>query len=189
MVLIVMALVFVLGTQTGLRALLAVTDDLAPGLIQVSRAEGRLLGHLELDDLALRLPGLETSIGRLTLDWRPGALLTGTLHVRALTASDMTVVTEPSADEKPRQQPFELPSIKLPIGVRIEQMLIERLSYRQADAPPGSVIELRRAELSASANGHRVDLQQFVAELSRPVARVRMDGQVRLDEAYPLELT
>ncbi|MFP4496421.1 MAG: hypothetical protein ACLFN3_10925, partial [Halochromatium sp.] len=69
MVLIVMALVFVLGTQTGLRALLAVTDDLAPGLIQVGRVEGRLLGRLELDDLALRLPGLETSIGRLTLDW------------------------------------------------------------------------------------------------------------------------
>ena len=165
LILMVMALVFVLGTQTGLRALLAVTDDLAPGLIQVSRAEGRLLGRLELDDLALRLPGLDASIGSLILDWRPGALFTGTLRVRALRASDIALVTEPSADE----QPLELPSIRLPIGIQIEQALIERFSYREAGAPPESAIKLTRAELSATANGDLVEFKRLTAELSQPV--------------------
>ncbi|MBK5931455.1 translocation/assembly module TamB domain-containing protein [Halochromatium salexigens] len=187
LILSLLAVGFVLGTQTGLRTLMAVSDDLAPGLIQASRVEGRILGRLELDDLALRLPGLEVSIGTLRLDWRPGALFTGTLHVRELRASDMAVVTEPSADETPAE-PFELPSIKLPIAVRIEQALIERLSYREAGAPPETAIELTRAELSATANGDLVELERLQAELSQPVARVRMDGQVRLDEAYPIEL-
>lgn len=183
-----LALAFVLGTQTGLRTLLAVTDALAPGTIRVGRVEGRLLGPLAFDEFVLRLPGVDVSVGTLRLDWRPVALFAGTLQVRAFMASDIAVVTEPSADKDPAE-PFELPSIRLPIGIQIEQVLIERLSYREADTPPASAIELRRAELSATANGDLVDLKRLIVELSQPVAHARIHGQVRLDAAYPIDVT
>jgi len=186
--LVVLLLAFVLGTQTGLRTVFAVADDLAPGLLQVDRVEGRVLGRLELDGFALSLPGLEVSVGSLLLDWRPGNLLIGRLQVREFSGSDIQVVTEP-AKEKPASEPFELPSIKLPIAIAIEQLLVERLSYRQAGAPPASEIKLTRAELSATATGDRVDLRRLAAELSQPEARARAAGQVQLDGAYPIALS
>lgn len=187
--LVVLLLAFVLGTQTGLRTLIAVAEDLAPGVIEVKRVQGRVLGRLEVDGFALSLPGLNASVGTLVLDWRPGALLTGTLRVQELLASDISVTVEPSDKEKPPSEPLELPSIKLPIGVDIDQVLIERLSFRQSGAEASSAIELTRAELSATANGNIVELRALSAELAQPDARARAQGQVQLDGAYPVELT
>ncbi|WP_462320295.1 translocation/assembly module TamB domain-containing protein [Halochromatium sp.] len=185
--LVVLLLVFVLGTQTGLRTLFAVAEDVAPGLLKVDRVEGRVLGRLELDGFELSLASLQTSVGSLVLDWSPGALFTGQLKIQELTGRDILVVTEP-AEEKP-SEPFELPSIRLPIGISIDLLLVERLSYRQSGAPAEAAIELKRAELSATASGDRVDLKRLTAELSQPYARARAAGQVQLDGAYPIELS
>ncbi|WP_201220495.1 translocation/assembly module TamB domain-containing protein [Halochromatium roseum] len=186
--LVVLLLVFVFGTQTGLRTLFAVTDDLMPGLLKVERVEGRVLGRLELEGFALNLPGLQASVDALLLDWSPGALFTGTLRVQQLKGSDISLVTEPAAEDKP-SEPFELPSVRLPIGVDIDQLLIERLSYRQAGSTAESAIELTRAELSATATGDTVDLRTLTAELSQPVAHARATGQVQLDGAYPISFS
>lgn len=186
--LVVLLLAFVLGTQTGLRTLFALTEDLIPGLVKVDQVEGRILGRLQLDGFELSLPSLQTSVGSLVLDWSPGALLSGRLKVQELKASDIVVVTEP-AEEKPPSEPFKLPSITLPIGIDIEEVLVERFSYRQSGSPPESAIEVTRAELSATATGDQVDLRRLTAELSQPDARARAAGQVQLDGAYPIELS
>jgi autotransporter translocation and assembly factor TamB len=187
--LVVLLLFFVLGTQTGLRTLIAVTEDLAPGMIEASRVEGRILGRLEIDGFALKLPVVEASVGTLVLDWSPGALLTGTLRVRELLASDIEVLTAPTDEDKPAREPLELPSIKLPIGIDIDQVLVERLRVQASGAAPESAIELTRAELSATANGSVVEIRALDAELAQPSARARAQGQVELKGAYPVELT
>lgn len=184
----VLLLLFVLSTQTGLRTLIALSEDLAPGVLEVSRVEGRVLGRLEIDGFGLKLPVVEASIGTLVLDWSPGALLTGTLRVRELLASDVEVLTA-KTEEKPPRGPLELPSIRLPIAVDVDQVLIERLRVQASGAPAASAIELRRAELSATANGSVVELRTLYADLAQPDARARARGEVRLDGAYPLELT
>ena len=186
--LILLLLGFVLGTQTGLRTLVALAEDLAPGLVTVDHIEGRVLGRLQLEGFELSLPSLQASVGRLVLDWSPGAVFSGRLKVQELKGSDILVVTEP-AEEKPPSEPFELPSIKLPIGIDIDQLLIERLRYRQSGAPPEAEIEVTRAELSATATGDQVDLRTLTAELSQPDARVRAAGRVQLEGAYPIELS
>lgn len=185
---VVLLLVFVLGTQTGLRTLLAVVEDVAPEMIDVARVEGRVLGRLELDGFALRLPGLEVAIGALVLDWSPGALLTGTLRIGELKARDLVLVSEPSDAEKPASEPFQLPSVTLPIAIDVGQVLIENLRYQQAGADAALVV-LARAELSASASGQRVDLTRLTAELVQPDARLRSAGHVQLDGDYPLSLS
>ncbi len=188
LILLLVLLAFVLGTQTGLRTLIAVSEDLAPGMIAVDRVEGRVLGRLEIDGFALKLPTLDASVGTLVLDWSPGALLTGTLRVQELRASDISVLAELADKDKPTE-PLQLPSITLPIGIDIDQVLIERLSFRQMGADPSSAIELTRAELSATADGNIVELRALSAELAQPDARARAQGQVQLDGAYPVELT
>ena len=75
------ACAWLVGSTAGLRFLAAralphLPVSLAPGDI-----EGRLVGPLSLGPLQLAAPGLGGSVERVTLDWRPMAMLRGELHV------------------------------------------------------------------------------------------------------------
>ncbi len=101
LILILLLLGFVLGTQTGLRAAIAVAEDLAPGMLQVGSVEGRILGELRLQGLKLDLPSLKLDLGHLHLDWSPGSLFGGTLRISDLSASDIDIVVEPGPEKEP----------------------------------------------------------------------------------------
>ncbi len=184
----VLLLGFVLGTQTGLRMAVAVAEELAPERIRVGRVEGRVLGELTLGDLRLELPSLSLALGRLHLDWQPGALLTGRLRIADLSAADIDIVAVPAEPDKPPPEPFALPEIRLPIALDIDRVLVERLSFRQAGAPEASAVRLTRAELSATAVSDRVELRRLAAELAQPEATATVTGGVRLTGDYPLDL-
>jgi translocation and assembly module TamB len=178
---------FVVGTQTGLRLAVALAGEVAPEMVSVGSVEGRLLGELTVTDLRLNLPGLALDAGRLHLAWSPGALFRGRLHVADLSAADIDIVTTPTADDKPKE-PFKLPEIRLPIAVDIERVLVERLSFRDRDAPPESALRVTRAELAASADGSRVALEKLDLVAAQPDAEVHAAGSVELVGDYPVDL-
>lgn len=186
LLLILLLLGFVLGTQTGLRAVIAVAEDLVPGMIQIDAADGRILGELRLQGVRLDLPGLALALGHLHLDWSPGSLLGGTLRIADLSASDIDIIAEPGPEKE--SEPFELPRIQLPIGIAIERVLVERLSFNQTGAPPEAAIRLDRAELSATALGDSVDLRRLDAQLTQPDATAKVKGNARLIGDYPIDL-
>ena len=188
LLLVLLLLAFVLGTQAGLRTAIAVVEDLAPGMLSVEEVQGRVLGELRIADLSLSLPGLDVDVGHLHLDWSPAALFGGTLRIQALEAADVDIVKAPSPP-KPKSEPFKLQDIRLPIGIDIDRLLVERLRFMQPGAPAQSAIVLDRAELSATATGDRVDLRRLTAALSQPEAKASAQGHARLTGAYPIELT
>jgi len=187
LVLILLLLGVVLGTQTGLRMAIGLAEDLAPDMISVGTVDGRILGELRISDLALTLPGLDLDLGSLHLDWSPAALFGGTLRVNTLEAADIDIVVAPAAEKK-EPEPFALPEVRLPIGIDLERLLVERLRFAQQGAPEEAAIRLARAELSATALGERVDLRRLQAELTQPRASASAEGQARLTGAYPIEL-
>jgi translocation and assembly module TamB len=147
-----------------------------------------VLGELSIADLSLNLPGLALKLGRLHLDWRPGALLKGRLRVADLSASDIDIITEPSG-EPPTDEPLELPDIRLPIEIDIDRVLVERLRVAQKGAPPEAAIVVTRAELSASAMADEVDLRRLAVVVAQPEAQANANGSARLSGDYPLNLT
>ena len=183
----VLSLGFVLGTQTGLRLVVAVAEELAPGMISVGRVDGRVLGELTLEEVVLELPGLSLRLGRLHLDWQPSALLNGRLRIADLSAADIDIVAAP-AQEKPPSEPFQLSDISLPIEIDVDRVLVERLSFREQGAPDASAIRLTRAELSATAVADRVDLRRVAADLAQPEASATASGGARLTGDYPVDL-
>ncbi len=189
LILILVLLGFVLGTQTGLRSAIGLAEDLAPGVLEVGQVDGRVLGALSLRDLSLTLPTLEVAVGALDLDWSPSALLGWTVRVRTLAARDIAIVAAPSPEQAPSTEPFELPQIRLPIGIDIDQILVERLSFALQGAADTSAIRLERAELSATAVGERVELRTVSLRMAQPVARADIRGQAYLRGDYPIELT
>lgn len=186
---LVLALGFVLGTQTGLRALFAAAEDLAPGVLRAEHIDGRILDRVELEGFTLELPGLSVAVGDFLLDWQPSALFALRLQVATLSARDVEITAAPSPEETPpRAQPLELPSIRLPIAVEIEQLLVERFAFRQQGAPPQSAIRLARAELSAVADADLLELRHLGATLDQPEAALQAQGRMRLDGDYPISL-
>ena len=185
LLLVLLLLGLILGTQTGLRTALAVVQDLAPGLIRVGQVEGRVLGRLHLEDLEVRLPDLDLTLGRLDLDWTPLAALTGTLPIHRLRVQDIDLTLTPS--EEKEREPLVLPEVVLPLGLEIDEALVERLRVfeRGTEAP---VFVLDRAALAAALKGGSLDLRRLEAELPEPRLSARASGQAELRDRYPLGL-
>lgn len=70
-----------LGTASGARFVL---DRLLPGDAQVGTVEGSLWGPLMVADVRYRRPGLELTVARVRLEWRPTRLIRRTLDITGL---------------------------------------------------------------------------------------------------------
>ena len=174
----------VLGTQTGLRTALSVAEDLAPGIIRVGQTDGRVLGRLHLRDLELHLPGLDLTLGDLDLDWSPFTALTGTLKVRRLFARDIELML---TQQEGSSEPLVLSDLTPPIGIEIEETLIERLRVIERGAAE-PILDLDRAAFAASLRGSVLDLARLELALGKPRLQAKAKGQARLADGYPLAL-
>ncbi|NKN33705.1 translocation/assembly module TamB domain-containing protein [Marichromatium bheemlicum] len=182
---LVLLLGWLLGTQRGLHALLALGERLAPGVVQVERAAGRVLGSLDLTGLALRLEGISLDVDHARLDWAPGALLRGRLRVRTLTVAGVDLVLAPSPEE-PDPAPLTLPDLSLPLAVEVDSLTLERLRLRAPETAPWLVLE--RAELGAALTRGALTLEVLEVELSEPRAALSAAGGATLSGDYPLDL-
>ncbi|KXX66224.1 translocation/assembly module TamB domain-containing protein [Marichromatium gracile] len=182
---LVLLLGWLLGTQRGLHGLLALGERLAPGVVQVERAAGRVLGPLDLTGLALRLDGISLDVEHARLDWSPGALLRGRLRVRALTVAGVDLALAPSPEE-PDPAPLTLPDLSLPLAVEVDSLTLERMQLRAPETAPWLVLE--RAELGAALTRGALTLEVLEVELSEPRAALTAAGGATLSGDYPLDL-
>jgi translocation and assembly module TamB len=183
LLLAVLVSAWALGTQSGLRALLALAGDIAPGLVTVERAEGRLLGDLRLTGVAVRTPDLSLDLGELRLSWAPLAALTGTLRVEELALRDLDLVTAPG--EKEDTGPLELPSVFLPLGIELERVRVERVSIAETGGEP---LRIDHLDLAASLRGADLVLHELAVGLPEPALAARAEGRAELSGDYPLTL-
>jgi len=192
--LVVLALLLVilwaLGTQSGLRSSLSLVEWLAPGLLQVERAEGRILGELHLEGLSIRPPGAALRLGNLALRWSPLAVLTtGTLRVSALRVHELDLAIAPAGDqEKAASGPVELPEISLPpwLALELEQARVEKLTIGTLHENARS--RINRIGLAARWSGSQVTLKELTLALSEPRLQAAAQGKLNLTGAYPLAL-
>ncbi|AGA89273.1 hypothetical protein Thimo_0412 [Thioflavicoccus mobilis 8321] len=180
--------VLVTGTQTGLHFALTALDDMAPGLLQVERADGRLARKLHLEGVRLRLGELEIRLSSLDLDWAPLGAITGSVTVTRLAIGDLDVVLGPS-DEETQSKPFSLPAIALPIDLDIaEARLASLVVAHKVDGVEVPLVHLERLGLAGRWRGATVDLDELFARLPEQGLTANAEGQVELTGDYPLTL-
>ena len=147
--------------------------------LEYGRIHGSLLRRLEIHGLVLVMGDSRFEAGRALLDWRPAALLGRTLHVRALEIGDVRLVPPAPVDSAPA--PLEIPELRLPLTVRLDRLLVERLTVEQPEA------DLAVSRLALAA---RLDRQGLaVTELQFAADGAQLLGAFRLgaDAPHPLE--
>ncbi|MHB1375770.1 MAG: translocation/assembly module TamB domain-containing protein, partial [Thauera sp.] len=128
---------WLLGTQSGLDAGLALAQRATGGALQVEGARGRVLGGLEIDTLAWRTPDLEVDLQQLVLTWQPGALLQRRIHIDELSAARVALA-QAVAEDEPDAAPLTAPaSLELPVATELTRLAVGVFAMR--DLPAGEV--------------------------------------------------
>ncbi|MCW5200045.1 hypothetical protein VU05_05025, partial [Desulfobulbus sp. F1] len=183
------ALIFLLSTETGLQLLLRSVTNVTGPLFSAEQVEGRLLDSWRVGKIRVQIKNaVDISLDEFTFHWQPKALLVNReLRLGRITARGLTVhITESvkKAETKARQQ-FVLPKIRLPIGVRIDELLLQDSRiFLPGKAKPLLINEVL---LQASARDDQTEITRI--KLDSPQYSTDLRGSVQCSGSWPLHLS
>ena len=162
--LVIALLVFVIGSERGLRFGLGQLGSLSNNMISVGRAKGRLLDDVELRDFRYTgSDGTLVTIARLRLRHQPASLLRGRLHAELIEIDTLAVTPGKPTEPPPPPTPTQLPE-QLPVDVVIDTATLTGfVLHAAANAPANSpdVLAIDNTRLSASWLGSRLSITQL----------------------------
>jgi translocation and assembly module TamB len=182
---VLLLLLWLAATQSGLRTLLDLATELFPDRFQVGRVEGRLIDRIALGDLSIQLPAFALRVGRIDLVWSPLRAFGGVLSIAEVRALDIDLILNDRVRDA--EDPVVLPDLLLPLRLDLGSALVERVQiFAAEDDRPVAVVE--RAEVSGRLDAGLLVIDQAAVALAKPAFEAQGSGQARLSDAYPLNL-
>lgn len=178
--LVLAGLVFLSFTERGFRRLARMAVDLSGGALAIEKVQGRLVDQWQLDGVRVQTPAADLLIRKLVLQWRPLALLHGTMRIATLHGQGVEVRIK----DEPGDAPFVLPELLLPMGVALESVDLEDLAIQGLS--DSELPHVERISLELAAGKRHLHLKRVEAKI--PGASVSMQGNVELGNKWPLEL-
>ena len=176
---LLVTLAWLAGTESGLRLLWR--QLVAPALPELSAGtvQGRLAGTIRLDDVHYETDGLLIAARSLRLDWAPAALLNGLLRIRTLAAEGVRYEQRGAGDGEPLVLPER---IGLPLAIEVLDLSIHDLVV--ISAPQAEPLPFDAVTLAGAYRGARLEIGRLT--LRRP--SLALDGTLTLQTAadYPL---
>ncbi|MFC7158251.1 translocation/assembly module TamB domain-containing protein [Pseudidiomarina halophila] len=147
--------------------------------------DGRLLDGLQLGDITVETPAITIELATAELNWQPLALLDNQIAIDSLTLTGLRLSPKPSSEIAQKQDEIELPTLRLPFAVSIDEFRVTeaRLSGPDAEQPQLLVTELV-AQLDWQDG--RLEFNQLV--LSYNDSFLRGNGQITTVQDYPFAL-
>ncbi len=175
-----LALAALLYTPAGLHWALARVQAGSEGAFSVASEEGRLAGPFTLKEVRIRTGRLELEIPSVHLDWRPGALLIGRVHVLDLALADLKLTIPDAGGTGDAKVPGAL---TLPLDLSVDQLTLSDSRIRLGK---GSAFSITRLELAAHTSALRLALDRLDA--AGPGYEVHAHGALGTLGAHKLEL-
>lgn len=186
LVAILATLGWLFGTDSGARSAFSALGSLSSGVVQADGVSGRLAGPLRVERLTINRENDRFTLADLRLDWRPAALLRGSLHVTSLRIGRLGAVSKMQQTKEPARLPD---SISLPLKLQVDSVQVDG-----GDIAWGPV---NLIELGAFAFNLDFDGERYRFGLDRLAARSKSEagafagtfsGQATLSAAKPYAL-
>lgn len=170
-------LFWLLDTQSGLQWALKQVPDL-----KIKSVQGRLLEDISLEELSFQNKEINLQIQRVSFSWQPFLLLDKKLLLNSLIIEKANVEL-PAAipSEKPAEKkPLEIPDIKLPIQIILQDIQLRDLHIKQGDQNLPVLNELLlSAEIKEKLQLHKLAIQT-------PLANADLNGFFQLSKPFDL---
>lgn len=160
------------ATESGLRWAYQQSRESIPGELRIGKLEGRLFGRISATDLHYQHADTRVVLERTTLKWRPFELLTGNLVVSQLHVQSM-VITLPATQQSKAAQVVELPELRLPLGMALEDIRIDDIHIMQDEQE----FVLQQVILNASSRGNRIHIDAL--DVSAAEFDLHIDGTLK----------
>lgn len=172
-----LALGWLLGTESGLRWSLRTAGERLPLGLSVEEARGRWLDRVEFTRLAIDGDAGRYAVEHLLLDWSPPALLRGELLIETLHANGVRALPAPAGEPPPADDAPFAPGWRLPLGIRIRDLAIDDVEWSDP-ARPEQPFRIDRARLVADAAGTAVRLDTL--SIQAPLFDIEGHGELSL---------
>ncbi|KMM86306.1 translocation and assembly module TamB [Pseudomonas taetrolens] len=157
--LVVIALGLVLGTQAGSRWALSQV----PGL-QIDNFAGRLWGQWSADHLLWEQGTSRVEVNRPIFAWSPGCLTRMTLCIDQLQADQVSLQFPPSEDSS--SGPISLPELKLPLSLEVGEIKVGNVLFNGIEQLKGLQMAAQWTPKGLQIDSVRVDRDDLNVELS-----------------------
>ena len=170
---------WLMKTESGLRWAWRMAAPWLPNGLEVAEISGSLAGPIQLEGLSFADGSLAFATERADLDWNPWALAALTLEVNSLRADSLRIVL-PSAAPDPATEslPVIAPEIKLPFGLRLEDVDIQAIDITRGD----SAWPLERLRANLYLDGDRFEIGGL--QLESDFLDASLHGQVGTGDAW-----
>ncbi|MFW6752025.1 translocation/assembly module TamB domain-containing protein [Pseudomonas glycinae] len=171
--LIVLSITAVLGTQAGSRWVLG----LVPGL-SVDNFQGRLGGQWSADHLLWQQDSSRVELDKPIFEWSPLCLTRMTLCIQQLKADTVSLQFPPS-EEVTESGPIKLPDLQLPVAIELGDVQVGSLLFNGSEA-------LKGLQLAAhwTAKGMQIDS----VKLQRDELSLNLSGLLQPTGNWPLNI-
>ncbi len=171
--LIVLSITAVLGTQAGSRWVLG----LVPGL-SVDNFQGRLGGQWSADHLLWQQDTSRVELSEPIFEWSPLCLTRMTLCIQQLKA-DTVGLQFPPSEEVTESGPIKLPDLQLPVAIELGDVQVGSLLFNGSE-------ELKGLQLAAhwTAKGMQIDS----VKLQRDELSLNLSGLLQPTGNWPLNI-
>ncbi|MDM8561517.1 translocation/assembly module TamB domain-containing protein [Candidatus Parabeggiatoa sp. HSG14] len=184
LLLIILGIIFwIVVTESGLQFVVEQTQRFAPGELELESLEGRLIDEVSFTKLSYQYQDTVVQIDSFLFNWDIQALVDKKVHIEQLHVSGINMSLPKGEDKKEKEStPLEIPEIDLPITIAIDDVQINQVSIKMAEAEPFIIdsIELR------STTSDTLSLQTF--QVKSPQLNAKLVGDVDLKKPHTVQL-
>jgi len=171
----------IVATEAGSRWVVLHAAQLAS--IRVGSINGNLLTGLDVSSIDVDKNDIKIHAEKIIFRWQPLALFYTSVSVQSFTAENIDIHLPPASSEKKVQpEPYEWPSLALPVRVTLNNLSLRDIHIQQGDQK----IALDTISGSLSLGTFHLRANDFV--VSNPQFAVTTNGSMRLRYPYNLDV-
>ncbi|PKM12604.1 MAG: hypothetical protein CVV13_04640 [Gammaproteobacteria bacterium HGW-Gammaproteobacteria-3] len=168
-----------LATEAGTRWFIQQILSIESLGTSVETIEGTLLHRLTLKNVRYQSTTERLTLDSFSFNWEASALLTGVVHIQAITADHVFLETLAEPEPTPDGTAFTLPEI--PLTIIIDAVDLGPLHYQ--DTRTETLIE--RIQLTAQLRNRKLHLTRLAVQM--PQLDIQGQGEVQLHQSFPMK--